>query len=302
MTIAQFKKYVWAYYAENGRHDLPWRKTKDPYKILVSEIMLQQTQVDRVRPYYKDFIHAFPKVDALADAPLSDVLRMWQGLGYNRRAKMLHEAAKDIVTVQGGKFPKTVESLEKLRGVGPYTARAIAAFAYNQDVILIETNVRTVITHHFFNDQKQVGDAEVLALLTKAFPKGEGKSREWHAALMDYGAHLKRSGVRINAKNKTYIKQATFDGSRRQARGAIIKALTGGPRKADFLIDLLGFDRREQLQAQLASLTKEGLVELKNGKFQLPGFLYLNCPVDKNNKKRVSWQYARQRKHARKRY
>ena len=270
MNVSTFQKMVLEFYREHGRHDLPWRKTKDPYKILVSEVMLQQTQVDRVRPFYTDFLTKFPTVYILAEAPLSEVLISWQGLGYNRRAKMLHEAAQEVVNTHKGKFPKSVEGLEGLRGVGPYTARAIAAFAYNEDVVLIETNLRTVITHHFFNDQKQVDDKEVLKFLQKAFPEDEGKSREWHAALMDYGAHLKRSGVRINAKNKTYIKQAKFDGSRRQARGAIIKALMAGPRKADFLTDLLGFDRRDQVQSQLASLTKEGLIELHKGKFQLP--------------------------------
>ncbi len=269
MTTAQFRRLILEYYRTKGRHDLPWRKTQDPYRILVSEIMLQQTQVERVLPFYKDFLKKFPTVRILAKSPLSEVLKSWQGLGYNRRAKMLHEAAKEVIEKYKGKFPESVEELQSLRGVGPYTARAVAAFAYNQDVVFIETNLRTVITHHFFNDQKQVTDIEILTVLGTAFPKDEDKSREWYSALMDYGAHLKRSGVRINAKNKTYIKQTTFEGSRRQARGAILKALTQGPRKADFLIDVLGPDRREQLHAQLASLTKEGLIELKNRKFQL---------------------------------
>lgn len=230
--------------------------------------MLQQTQVDRVRPYYASFLKKFPTVRALAAAPLADVLISWQGLGYNRRAKMLHEAAKEVVQKYKGKFPQTVEELEGLRGVGPYTARAIAAFSYNQDVVFIETNLRTAVTHHFFNDKKQVDDKEVMAILTKAFPKG--RSREWYAALMDYGAHLKRSGIRINTKSKTYTKQSTFKGSGRQARGAILRALSATPRTANSLIDLLGAERRNQILGQLTALTKEGLIEFKNKKFQLP--------------------------------
>jgi A/G-specific adenine glycosylase len=270
MTISQFQRLVWTYYEEQGRHDLPWRKTTNPYKILVSEVMLQQTQIDRVQPFYIEFLKTFPTVQALAKAPLGEVLRMWQGLGYNRRAKMLHEAAKEVVEKYKGKFPETAPQLEELRGVGPYTARAICAFAYNQDVVFIETNLRTAVTYHFFQGQMDVKDSEILAILAKAFPKENGKSREWYSALMDYGAHLKRSGIRTNAQNKTYIKQSTFEGSRRQARGAILKALTRGPKKPDLLIDLLGFDRREQVKSQLASLTQEGLIELKNRKFQLP--------------------------------
>jgi A/G-specific adenine glycosylase len=269
MSVAGFRKVVWAYYEEHGRSDLPWRKTMDAYKILVSEVMLQQTQVERVRPYYKEFLRKFPTVKALAAAPLADVLISWQGLGYNRRAKMLHEAAKEVVDKYKGRFPKSVAQLEELRGVGPYTARAVAAFAYNEDVVFIETNVRTVATHHFFNDKKLVDDKEILTILQKAFPKG--RSREWYAALMDYGSHLKRSGVRINAKSKSYVKQSTFKGSARQARGVILKALVSGPYPPAQLTTLLGTERRAQMKFQLALLTKEGLIELKNRKFRLPG-------------------------------
>lgn len=263
--IVAFRKLVWAHYKTHGRHDLPWRKTKDPYKILVSEVMLQQTQVERVIPYYKDWLKKFPTVRALAKTPLSDVLRAWQGLGYNRRAKLLREAAKTVVEKHKGVFP---EDLESLPGVGPYTARAVGAFAYNRDAVFIETNLRTVVTHHFFPHKKKVDDKEILAILTAAFPKG--KSREWYSALMDYGSYLKRSGVRINAKAATYKKQAVFEGSARQARGVIMKALAKGNRPASFLVELLGSKRRTQMRSQLASLTKEGLIELKGSAFRLP--------------------------------
>lgn len=264
--IAAFRKTVWAHYKNHGRHDLPWRKTKDLYKILVSEVMLQQTQVERVIPYYKQWLRQFPTVEALASAPLHEVLRAWQGLGYNRRAKNLHEAAKTVMATYKGKWP---EHLEVLPGIGPYTARAVVAFAKNKDVVCIETNIRTVVMHHFFPTKKKVDDTEILKVLTKALPIG--KSREWHSALMDYGSFLKRSGVKRNAQAKLYRKQEPFEGSRRQARGVILKALAKGSRTAVSLSSLLGPTRKEQVRIQLASLTKEGLIELKKGKFQLPG-------------------------------
>jgi len=263
----KLRREIWKYYRGHKR-DLPWRRTSDPYKIMVSEIMLQQTQVARVIPKYKAFLKKFPNVALLAKATPKDVLVFWQGLGYNRRALNLHKVAQILVEKYKGKVPLSADELQKLPGIGPYTARAVAAFAHNADVVFIETNLRTVVTHHFFPRKKVVSDKELLAILEKAFPKG--KSREWYAALMDYGAHLKRSGVRLNAKAKGYKKQKVFRGSSREARGAILKALVRGPRDAEFLTHILGDDRVVQAKSQLASLTKEGLIELSNGKFRLP--------------------------------
>lgn len=269
MKPQQFKKLIWVHYKKQGRHDLPWRKTTDPYRILVSEVMLQQTQVERVKPYYANWLKQFPTVKVLAQAPLGDVLKAWQGLGYNRRGKALHEAAKIISSDYKGKFPQSAEALEKLPGIGPYTARAVLAFAHNADVIFIETNIRTAVTHHFFPKKKSVHDLEIILILEQVFPKG--KSREWYAALMDYGSHLKSSGIRINAKAKGYSKQSKFTGSDREARGAILKELTG--RKSankSRLIGLLGDDRKGQLAAQLLKLEAEGMLQKKAGTYSLP--------------------------------
>lgn len=263
--VSELQKAAWAHYKAAGRHALPWRQTHDPYKVLVSEVMLQQTQVERVIAFYEAWMKEFPSAKTLAKAPLSKVLRAWQGLGYNRRAKNLHAAAKAIA--KDG-FPKTVEGIEALPGVGPYTARAVAAFAFNEDVVFVETNIRTVVMHHAFSRKKEVADREILTVLEAALPKG--KAREWYSALMDYGAHLKRSGLRLNAKAKGYKKQSTFKGSKREARGAILKALVKGPRDAAFLVDLLGPSRRAQMRELLASLTQEGMIELTRGKFRLP--------------------------------
>ncbi len=266
--IRQFQRVVLDHYKRLGRHALPWRASHDPYRVLVSEIMLQQTQVERVIPYFEAWLKLFPDVRALAKAPLAKVLRAWQGLGYNRRAKNLHAAAKAIVKEYGGVFPKTPEELEELPGIGPYTARAVSAFAYNQDVVFIETNLRTVVTHHFFPGESTVDDKQLMPILEKSLPRG--KAREWYSALMDYGSFLKRSGVRINPRAKSYVKQSTFAGSAREARGAILKALARGSRDSAFLVEILGPSRRSQVKSQLATLTKEGMIELKAGKFRLP--------------------------------
>lgn len=279
MSSTTFKRAVWAHYKKHGRHDLPWRPTSlkatkdkqnlDPYKILVSEVMLQQTQVERVIPFYKNFLKQFPNVRALAEAPLAEVLIAWQGLGYNRRAKMLHQAAKEVVEKHKGTFPRRREGLEQLPGIGPYTAGAVAAFAYNHDGIFIETNIRTAVTHHFFVGKKKVSDAAILKILAEVHPRG--RSREWYSALMDYGAHLKKSGVKINNRSRHYTKQSTFSGSTREARGAIIRALATGQAPRRRLAGLLGSERSEQLVAGLDALQREGLVVKKGRGYALAG-------------------------------
>ncbi len=267
MTPKRFRTLVLTHYAQSGRHTLPWRETKDPYKILVSEIMLQQTQVERVIPFYQTFLKEFPTVGVLAEAPLSSVLVRWQGLGYNRRAKMLHEASKAIVRDYAGKMPRTVEELEKLPGIGPYTARAVAAFAYNQDVVFVETNLRTAVIHHFFPGEAKVSDVQIYPILEKALVQGD--ARTWYAALMDYGSFLKRSGVRVNAKSAHYAKQAPFKGSGREARGAILRALMDGAKTEKALLGTFETDRAEQIQEQLVKLQKEGLIQKTGARYLL---------------------------------
>lgn len=267
MTPQKFRSLVWKYWKEHGRHDLPWRKTTDPYNILVSEVMLQQTQVERVLPYYKHFLKKFPTVKKLSEAPLSEVLIRWQGLGYNRRAKMLHETAKAVAREHKGKFPVSAAELDKLPGIGPYTAGAVAVFAYNQDGIFIETNIRTVITHHFFSEQELVAESEVHTILKRVYPQGQ--ARDWYAALMDYGAHLKRSGVRINAKAKGYTKQGAFKGSGREVRGAIVRALSGTSQTKSVLTKLFPKERASQMEEQIEKLAKEGIIVKKGANYSL---------------------------------
>jgi A/G-specific adenine glycosylase len=242
------------HFKKHGRHDLPWRKTADVYRILVSEVMLQQTQVERVIPFYKNFIQKFPTAKKLAAASLSEVLKVWQGLGYNRRAKMLNAAAQ----VLASKKIHSVTELEELPGVGPYTARAVAAFAWNEDVVFVETNIRTVVIHHFFAKKKKISDIAIGEVLTQAFPNG--RAREWYSALMDYGAYLKRSGISHNSKSKKYVKQSKFAGSLREARGAILREFTKGTTSRTKLTNLLGSSRRAQMKTALDALVTEGLI------------------------------------------
>ena len=248
-----------------ARPHLPWRKTKDPYKILVSEIMLQQTQVERVIPFYNRFIKKYPTARALSRASLRDVLKMWNGLGYNRRTKFLHQAAKQL-----GKsdFPKTAEEIEKLPGVGHYTARAIAAFAFNKPEVFIETNIRTVLLHRFYSSVLQktaIADEELLPLVAETLKRSHMEPRDFYAAMMDYGAHLKKQGVRLNSKSEHYIKQSKFEGSARQLRGAILRELLKHHSTLTMLSSHIPRSR-EELTHELTRLAAEGLVKL-HGKF-----------------------------------
>ncbi len=264
----QFSKTVWDFYHTKGRHNLPWRQTKDPYRILVSEVMLQQTQVDRVIPKYKEFLRAFPTFGVLAKAPLGAVLEHWQGLGYNRRAKMLHECAKAVVRDYNGKLPNDEVRLRELPGIGAYTARAVLAFAFNTAKPLIETNVRTVYIHHFFTDETDVTDTMLLPYIERTLVLDN--PRQWYYALMDYGSHLKRTVGNNITKSKHYAKQSTFKGSDRQIRGAIIRALTK-EKKLSYrsLLQAVTFDEM-RVAAQLERLSEEGMI-IKHGRsYQLP--------------------------------
>ena len=259
--MKDFRSTVWKYWKVHGRHDLPWRKTKDPYRILVSEVMLQQTQVLRVIEKHKEFLKKFPTVRALAKASLSDVLKVWSGLGYNRRGKYLHDAAKQIVEV--GNIRKALAG--PLPGVGSYTKAAVRGFAYNEPDVLIETNIRAAFIHHFHSNVLQnvrISDTEIFALAQKA-AKGQDP-REWHWALMDYGAHLKRSGVRNNSRSAHYTKQSKFEGSLRQVRGEILRTLTRGENHND-----LRCRYREKFELALVGLVRDGLIVKRKGKWSI---------------------------------
>lgn len=258
------------FYTKNGRHDLPWRKTTDPYLILVSEIMLQQTQVDRVIPKYLAFIAAYPSLEKLAQASLRDVLILWQGLGYNRRAKALHEASRLIVEHFAGVFPTTRDDILRLPGVGPYTTGAILAFAFNQAEPIIETNVRTVYLHHFFPQTLKVPDLKLMPLIAATLDRQ--KPREWYYALMDYGSYLKKTFPNPSKRSRHHTSQTKFNGSNRQIRGAIVKVLGEQPEPQTFRslgILLAAFDGI-RVGEQLQTLVFEKLVTKIKSRYQLP--------------------------------
>ena len=252
---------------KNEQRTFPWRETTDPYRILVSECMLQQTQVDRVVPKYTAFIKTFPSVTALANALRKEVLALWSGLGYNRRAIALHNTAKEVVTSHNSIVPTTEEALLTLPGIGPYTAGAVLAFAYDKPVIIIETNIRTVVLHHCARKKKAVSDKTISHFVEQLLQDALNRKttpRTFYSAMMDYGTHLKARGVRTNPRSKHYTKQAPFTGSIRQARGALLRHFINAQKGTS----------KKQLQAlpaqhinkALTALLTEGIIK-KRGKY-----------------------------------
>jgi len=258
----KFVEKVYRYYRQHGRHTLPWRNTSDPYHILVSEVMLQQTQVDRVVPKYSTFIQTYPTVRHLARAPVSEVLSMWSGLGYNRRGKMLRDAAYGIAQEYNGIVPGDIRALEKLPGIGPYTARAVCIFAYNQPHVCIETNIRTVFLHEFFPNRFDVTDSAVRVLIEKTLDTDN--PREWYAALMDYGAYLKKTHENPSRKSKHHFKQSPFKGSMREVRGKVLRKLLERSGDISTLAHELG-EPSIRVRDALNSLEKDGIIISDHG-------------------------------------
>lgn len=258
---------------------MAWRQPEpdgsfDPYKILVSEVMLQQTQVQRVTPKYHAFLSSFPSIRSLAAAELGEVLSAWSGLGYNRRAKFLWQAARHIVDGNNGVFPRTGDKLIKLPGIGRNTAGAILAYAYNQPQVFIETNIRTVLIHHFFQDQTSVTDKELEQLLVEILQQIRMPAddipvfspREFYWAMMDYGSFLKQTIGNLSRVSASYARQSTFEGSRRQIRGQVIRLLTERPYAYQELVTVLADERAAEI---IAALEQEGLIKLNNNNVSL---------------------------------
>lgn len=257
-------KEVGFYYKSKGR-DLPWRQTKQSYRILVSEIMLQQTQVSRVVEKYKEFIKVFPNFKTLAQAPQAQVLAVWSGLGYNRRALMLHRTAQIVEKAFHGRLPRTVEELVQLPGIGLNTAGAIMAYAFNIPVPFIETNVRSVYLHFFFPQSQEVSDKELLPLVEQTMDYDN--PREWYWALMDYGSILKQSG-NPNQRSTHYVKQSKFQGSNRQVRGQVLKLLLKSPHTQQSLCKYLA-STPEKLKPIVLKLEAEGFIAKHKLKYHL---------------------------------
>ncbi len=293
--IKKFKETVWNYYNISGRNNLPWRKKINSYRVWVSEVMLQQTQVDRVRGFFDTWTSHFPKVDDLARASQIDILRLWKGLGYNSRALRMKKCAQEIMQHYQGKFPKSQDELQKLPGIGPYTAGAICAFANNQAVPIIETNIRRVFIHHFFNtvchpeldsgprvksntwipdqvrnDNNQIHDSEILKLVEQTLD--QKNPRQWYWALMDYGSFLGRTlnskGKKYNpnVQSKHYTKQSKFKGSDRQIRSMILRVLLEHNNfisKSELVKEIKKFSNdQERITTIMNKMKKDGFFEI----------------------------------------
>lgn len=266
MQIMNFKRTIHTFY-KNNRRDFPWRDTRDPYKILVSEVMLQQTQTFRVLPKYAHFIKNFPDFEALARAPAREVLGLWSGLGYNRRALNLHKTAQMVVEKFGGILPQKIEDLVKLLGIGTHTAAAICAFAFNKPTVFVETNIRAVFIHHFFANKKMVTDREILLLVEKTL---DAKSpREWYYALMDYGVHLKKLHKNPARSSAHHRKQAPFKDSDRRIRGLVLKFLLGRASASEEKIAQTLEIETPRLHKNLANLEREGFIKKEHGNYIL---------------------------------
>jgi len=279
LPIQAVRERLLAWYAREAR-DLPWRRTRDPYRILVSEVMLQQTQVERVVPAYEAFLARFPTIQRLAEAPLAEVIAVWAGLGYNRRAVYLWRAAREIVERYGGEFPRERRQLERLPGVGRYTAGAVACFAFGEPVAFWDTNIARVLSRIFLGPDSRPSRRELDDLAVRVLPSEQ--AYEWNQALMELGARVCtnrqprctscpvqavcRSAGRAQPR---WRRSERFVGSRRYYRGRIIAALRASPRglPLDALRPFVQGDeipgKGMALEELVAGLARDGLVEVR---------------------------------------
>lgn len=256
--LLRFIDHVMADYRTYGR-TFPWRETHDTYRVLLSELMLQQTQTSRVQPKYLQFVEQWPSFENLAGAQLVEVLRLWRGLGYNRRALALVEIAKRS-EAYGWSLPDNEQLLRSLPMVGPSTAAAIQSFCYGRKVIYLETNIRRALIHQFFVKTEQVPDSLLRSVLQELIQLTDD-SRSWYYALMDYGVLLRTLSVNPNKRSRHYVKQGKFEQSNRQLRGLLLIALTEqGPTTKTALCRSLPFEP-ERVEQCLHSLVLEGFIE-----------------------------------------
>lgn len=249
MSYQKFNQDLILFYAQNKRN-LLWREQVTPYSVFISEVMLQQTQVARVMQKFPEFLEKFPDFFHLTQADLVEVLKVWQGMGYNRRGKYLHDAAKVIVEKYNRNLPDDPKLLVELPGIGVATAASIACFAYNKPIVFIETNIRRVFLHHFFLGQENISDTQILPHVEEALDKKN--PRDWYYAIMDYGSYLAKTMENPNKRSKHYVKQSKFEGSDRQIRGRFLREYLAGETH-------ITRDKREE--EILLALKKEGLVK-----------------------------------------
>lgn len=254
---SEFRRTIRTFFRKHGRV-FPWRQTQDPYAILLSEVMLQQTQTDRVVPKYEAFLTKYPNVSSLANATTPSLLKAWQGLGYNRRALHLRKAAQEICNRYAGEVPHSIEELDALPGIGPYSAAAIATFAFGARAAFIETNIRSVYLHTFFSGKQSVSDSELLAKISDSLP--ERNLRTWYYGLMDYGVHLKKIHKSINKRSAHYQRQSPFKGSWRQKRGQIVSLLAKGSLSSPKVLSQMLHVPVDEVCLLIEELQKEGFM------------------------------------------
>lgn len=256
--VSRFRERIWSYYREHGRR-FPWRETDNPYRIFVSEIMLQQTQTERVLGKYGLFLDEFPTFKTLAEAPLSHVLSLWSGLGYNRRALGLKSSAEIIHRTYRDSLPCETEKLLSLPMIGPATAGSLQAFVFKLPSVFIETNIRRVIIHHFFPDCTEIRDRDVMAYVEAVLDRND--PRRWYYAMMDYGVYLKSAVPNPNRRSAAYHRQAPFENSDRQIRGALLKLLVRrGPLSDEEVYAALESYAKGRVERCLESLACEGFI------------------------------------------
>ncbi|MRS03880.1 A/G-specific adenine glycosylase [bacterium] len=266
LDFITFKKLIFSHHSRY-RRVLPWRGDRTPYEIVISEIMLQQTQVERVLLKYGSFIEQFPDFPTLAGADLPSILTLWMGLGYNRRAIALKTMAQKVIDEHAGVLPDTIEELILLPGIGRATAGAILAFAYNKPATFIETNIRRVFIHFFFKGREKVRDSEILPLIKQTLDSDN--PREWYYALMDYGSILKTTVVNPNRKSAHYLRQSRFEGSDRQIRGKILKLLlSAGTMQIMTLVREIG-EEHERTEKILNDLIRESFIWQRGNRISL---------------------------------
>ena len=267
MKTKDFQQLIYDYYQKHGR-SFAWRETDNPYHIWISEIMLQQTQTNRVELKYPLFIKRFPSIRELARASFSDVFDLWQGLGYNRRALNMYKTASIVVDTCWGVIPRDETTLKTLPGIGDYTAASIGAFAYNQPTVFVETNIRSVFIHCFFKEKQTVSDKDIYPYVKQTLDKNN--PRLWYYALMDYGAMLKKTNKYLNKKSKHYTKQSPFKTSNRRVRGLILKQLKlHGAMNNTMLAHKLPDIRTDIIKKNIKALQQEGFLHQIKGRIAI---------------------------------
>jgi len=266
-VISQFRSIVYSFYKQH-RRNFPFRQNITPYNVLVSEIMLQQTQTGRVSQKFMNFVEKFPDFLTLSKAPLEDVLKVWQGLGYNRRAIALKKISDIVINNYHGKLPDSIEILKSFPQIGHNTASSILTFAFNSPTVFIETNIRRVYIYFFFYNKYSISDKEIIPFVEKTIDIPN--PREWYYALMDYGVMLRKSYPDLHKRSAHYRKQTSFKGSNRQIRGALLKLLIRAKSLNTFEIEKKFKNvNPDKLKAILIQLEKEGFIKIEDAKVQI---------------------------------